>query len=86
MKNELKEKANLFYGYHIWTREDPVNVYINHRHDLFSIDKGDILIGKYNKYTEQADFFTDVIRRLRAYTRDYAVRTSLQNVAMKEEE
>jgi hypothetical protein len=83
--NELKQKASKFYGEQIWLREDPVNVYLNHRHDLFTIDKGDILIGTYNKHTEGADFFVDVIRRLREYTKDYAIRTSLQNVAMEDE-
>lgn len=84
MNNELKQKANEFYARNIWNTPEPVRVYMDHRENLFTTDKGHLFIGKYTRDTEGADFFLDVIKRLREYTKDYAVKTSLQNVVMEE--
>jgi hypothetical protein len=83
--NELKQKAAEFYAKEIWNNHNYKRVYINYRQDLFTVDTGDIFIGNYNGKTTGGHFFMDVIGRLRDYTRDYKIPTSLQNVIMEKD-
>lgn len=83
MKNELKQLANNFYAKEIWNTDKQKRVYINFRQDTFTVGEGDLFIGNYNGKTDGRTFFMDVIGRLRDYTRDYKIPTSLQNVIME---
>lgn len=79
--NELKQKANEFYGKEIWNNSQPVKVYMDYRED-FTLTPTKFYIGQYTRNTEQADFFLDVVRRLREITREYSIPTSMRNLTI----
>jgi len=83
--NELKQKANEFYAKEIWQSNVKKRVYLDWR-DLFTTEIRGIFIGEYDNHTDGREFFLDVIQRLREYTKDYAIPTSMQNMTIDYED